>query len=131
MSSASEINESSCVGEPGEVDSQVKLFGDSANSPNDVLPETMTSPVSSAIPDLISSLDQGRAATHKEESMPVAVVGMACRFPGGASSPEKLWDMLSRGQDGWCEGAKNCFEMSSFYHPVAGTVGAVSYHAKV
>ena len=36
------------------------------------------------------------AAVHGE---PMAIVGMGCRFPGGAADPEALWELLAAGSD--------------------------------
>ncbi len=45
--------------------------------------------------------DLKRSPTSLSE--PIAVIGLGCRFPGGASSPETLWRLLCEGQNGICE----------------------------
>ena len=31
---------------------------------------------------------------------PIAIVGLACRFPGGANTPGAYWEMLAEGRSG-------------------------------
>ena len=60
---------------------------------------------------------------------PIALVGMACRFSGSATSPEGLWDMLSKGSTGWTKTASHRFNLNAFLHPKADNKGTVSWTA--
>ncbi|MFI2208046.1 SDR family NAD(P)-dependent oxidoreductase, partial [Streptomyces sp. NPDC020192] len=42
-------------------------------------------------------------ALRSVDDDPLVIVGMACRFPGGASDPDRLWELLSQGRDGMGE----------------------------
>ncbi|MFD4778259.1 SDR family NAD(P)-dependent oxidoreductase, partial [Streptomyces sp. NPDC058427] len=55
--------------------------------------------------ELLGSLPEPAAAAPAGtgrllDDDPIAVVGMSCRFPGGVSSPEELWQLLEEGRDG-------------------------------
>ncbi|MEU8191441.1 SDR family NAD(P)-dependent oxidoreductase, partial [Micromonospora carbonacea] len=53
--------------------------------------------------------------THRE---PVAIVAMSCRFPGGVSSPEQLWDLLATGTDAMTlMPGERGWNIAELYHP--------------
>ncbi|VEG38859.1 phthioceranic/hydroxyphthioceranic acid synthase [Mycolicibacterium flavescens] len=54
---------------------------------------------------------------------PVAVIGMACRLPGGIDSPEQLWEALLRGEDLIIEIPPDRWDAEEYYDPEPGVPG--------
>ncbi|MFF3745026.1 type I polyketide synthase [Streptomyces kronopolitis] len=75
-----------------------------------------------------TDLRQTRRRLEEVESRehdPIAIVAMACRFPGGVASPEELWQLLADGTDaigpmptdrGW--------DVDKLYHPDPDRAGS-------
>lgn len=47
----------------------------------------------------------------------IAIVGMACRLPAGATTVENLWTALASGQSGWSPHPSERFMPERNYHP--------------
>lgn len=57
---------------------------------------------------------------------PIAVIGMACRLPGGIDSPGQLWDALLRGEDLVTEIPDERWNLDEYYDPEPGVPGRSS-----
>ncbi|OJD32113.1 polyketide synthase [Diplodia corticola] len=62
----------------------------------------------------------------EDTSMPIAIVGIGGRFPGDATNPERLWEMVSEGRNAMSEVPKDRFNIDSFYHPHAERQGTMN-----
>jgi phthiocerol/phenolphthiocerol synthesis type-I polyketide synthase D len=50
-------------------------------------------------------------------SQSIAVIGIGCRFPGGASSPEAFWRLLLDNVDTVGEIPADRWDIRTYYHP--------------
>src|SRR5271170_5339823 len=73
------------------------------------------------IDDLTAQLD----IAQKGDTEPIAVVGMGCRFPGGADNPAQFWQLLQDGMDGIVRVPPERWHADAFFsddHSVPGTI---------
>jgi len=85
--------------------------------------ETDASP--NAYPGVASgATDSGDAAP---KTMPIAIIGMSCRLPGGATAPDKLWDLCVAGKSAWSEIPESRFNHDAWYHPDKEHIGTASF----
>lgn len=54
---------------------------------------------------------------------PIAIIGVACRLPGGIDSPERLWEALLRDDDLITEIPAERWDAEEYYDPEAGAAG--------
>jgi phthiocerol/phenolphthiocerol synthesis type-I polyketide synthase A len=73
------------------------------------------------IDDLTAQLE----IAQKGDTEPIAVIGMGCRFPGGADNTAQLWRLLQDGVDGIVRVPPERWDADAFFsedHSVPGTI---------
>jgi len=73
----------------------------------------------------LESLQGQVAALRRAKSEPIAVVGIGCRFPGGADSPAGFWRVLHEGIDTVREVPPERWPLDAFYNPDPEVPGKV------
>lgn len=68
-------------------------------------------------------LVQGDCVVRTATATSVAVIGMACRLPGGIDSPQRLWEALLRGDDLVGEIPADRWDANVYYDPEPGVPG--------
>jgi acyl transferase domain-containing protein/NAD(P)-dependent dehydrogenase (short-subunit alcohol dehydrogenase family) len=58
---------------------------------------------------------KARLAEGARSREPVAIIGMACRFPGGANNPGAYWKLLQRGTDAITEVPRTRWDVDALY----------------
>lgn len=64
------------------------------------------------------------------KDVPIAIIGMSCKFAGGVDSPDKLWAMCAEGRNGWGKIPESRFNIDGFYHPNGEKADTVSFEGR-
>ena len=74
---------------------------------------------------LLERADEKIKALERERCEPIAVIGMACRFPGGVKDPESFLELLREGRDAICTVPPDRWDVEAWYDPKADTPGKI------
>ena len=69
----------------------------------------------------IKDLQSQLKALKREQHEPIAVVGMACKFPGGADNPTLFWEKLTQAYDAISDIPSKRWDIEQYYSPEAET----------
>ncbi|MFE1251723.1 type I polyketide synthase, partial [Streptomyces sp. NPDC058735] len=91
------------------------------------LAEHLSERLAPAAPAPAPSGGSGAAARRDTAEDPVVIVGMACRFPGDADTPERFWRLLADGTDAMGPFPEDRdWDVAALYDPEPGRAGRTS-----
>lgn len=67
--------------------------------------------------------------TEETKITPIAIVGCGGRFPGDASNPDLLWEILMDAKSTLSDTPKDRFNADAFYHPQPSRPGSQNFKA--
>lgn len=91
----------------------------------------MTEPTHSELSPVKRALQEVREMRAKMEAMehvgrePIAIIGMACRYPGNVNNADDYWKLLCNGVDAITEIPKDRWDIDSFYDPDPDAAGKI------
>jgi acyl transferase domain-containing protein len=77
---------------------------------------------------VLVALKQARArleAAERAVAEPIAVIGIGCRFPGGADGPDEYWRLLLDGFDATTEIPRDRYDVNAYYDSRPGLPGKI------
>ncbi|MDC0708571.1 beta-ketoacyl synthase N-terminal-like domain-containing protein [Stigmatella sp. ncwal1] len=74
----------------------------------------------------IEGLEQRLSRAEQSRDAPIAVVGVACRFPGDATTPERYWQNLAAGRDAVSEVPPDRWDNAAWFDPDPEVSGKTS-----
>ena len=63
--------------------------------------------------------------TEDSNHAPLAIVGIGCRFPGGADSAERFWDLLCSETDATCVVPETRWHAGRYHDPNPAKIGKI------
>ena len=64
-------------------------------------------------------------ALEKQQSEPIAIIGLGCRFPGDIDSPEDFWELLMSGKDTIATIPESRWNSEAYYSPNYDEAGKI------
>lgn len=80
--------------------------------------------VQELIPCLTAKADPASTAPGGTNKAKIAIIGMSCRMPGGATDTEKFWDLLEQGLDVHRKIPADRFDVDSHHDPAGKALNA-------
>ena len=70
-----------------------------------------------AVEQMQKKLDAAEQRAYELAHQPIAIVGMGCRFPGGADDAASFWELLRDGREAISEVSADRWDIDAYYDP--------------